>query len=184
MKFEARIIELKNGKKCTLAPTTAEYAQEMIDYLKLTAAETPFLLRNPDEVNYTLEGEEEILNRIYEAPYSVMMLALVDGRVAGNCAINGIGTKRRILHRCSLAIALKKEFWGLGIGKAMITYLTDLAGQIGFEQIDLEVVEGNDSAKALYEKCGFVETGRRVRALKYDDGTYRDEILMVIFIKD
>ncbi len=106
-----------------------------------------------------------------------------NGRVAGNCAINGIGTKRRILHRCSLAIALKKEFWGLGIGKAMITYLTDLAGQIGFEQIDLEVVEGNDSAKALYEKCGFVETGRRVRALKYDDGTYRDEILMVKFIK-
>ena len=130
MKFEARIIELKNGKKCTLAPTTAEYAQEMIDYLKLTAGHQK---ANPAQVLSRHRSEEGI--------------------------------------------------WGLGIGKAMITYLTDLAGQIGVEQIDLEVVEGNDSAKALYEKCGFVETGRRVRALKYDDGTYRDEILMVIFIK-
>ena len=27
MKFEARIIELKNGKKCTLAPTTAGWQE-------------------------------------------------------------------------------------------------------------------------------------------------------------
>jgi len=60
----------------------------------------------------------------------------------------------------------------------MIEYLTELAKKIGFEQMDLEVVEGNDNAKHLYEKCGFVETGRRLRALKYDDGTYRDEIIM------
>ena len=60
----------------------------------------------------------------------------------------------------------------------MIGYLTELAGRIGYEQIELEVVDGNTSAKHLYEKCGFVETGRRVRAMKYDDGTYRDELVM------
>jgi len=41
------------------------------------------------------------------------------------------------------------------------------------------VVEGNDTAKRLYEKCGFEETGKHVRALKYDDGTYRDEFIMI-----
>ena len=60
----------------------------------------------------------------------------------------------------------------------MLDYLTELARGIGFDQIELEVVEGNVSAKRLYEKCGFVETGRRVRAMKYDDGTYRDEFVM------
>ena len=55
----------------------------------------------------------------------------------------------------------------------------ELARQIGYEQIELEVVDGNDTAKRLYEKCGFVETGKQVRALKYDDGTYRDEYIMI-----
>ena len=178
MRFENRSVKLKDGRECVLRPTTAEYAQEMIDYMKITAAETPFLLRYPDEVTYTPESEKEILTRIYEDEKTVMMLALVDDQVAGNCSISGLGDKRRILHRCSLAIALKKEYWGLGIGTAMIGYLTELAGRIGYEQIELEVVDGNTSAKHLYEKCGFVETGRRVRAMKYDDGTYRDELVM------
>lgn len=178
MRFEERQIRLKNGTICTLRPTTSEYAQEMIDYMKLTAAETPFLLRNPDEVRFTLEKERELLDYIYRDEHSVMMLALVDGKVVGNSSINGMGEKRRVWHRCSLAIALKKEYWGMGIGTAMIRYLTELAKQIGYEQMELEVVDGNDRAKALYEKCGFVETGRHINAMKYDDGTYRDEIIM------
>ena len=179
MKFEERTFTLKDGRTCVLCPTYPEYAADMIEYLKITAAETPFLLRYPDEVNYTLEGEKEILQSLLENETGVMMLALVEGKVAGNCSINGRGNKRRVLHRCGLAIALKKEFWNLGIGTAMMEYLEELARQIGYEQIELEVVEGNDTAKRLYEKCGFVETGKHVRALKYDDGTYRDEFIMI-----
>ena len=178
MKFEHREILLKDGCTCVLCPTYPEYAADMIEYLKITAEETPFVLRYPDEVNYTIEGEREILGRLLEDEGSVMMLALVDGKVAGNASINGLGNKRKILHRCSLAIALKKEFWNLGIGRAMIEYLTELAKKLGYEQIDLEVVDGNVNAKHLYEKCGFVESGKRIRALKYDNGTYRDEIFM------
>lgn len=179
MLFDEKKITLRDGRECLLRPTTPEYAEEMIEYLQITSAETPFLLRNPDEVNYTVEGEREILGRLALDPGSVMMLALVEGQVAGNCSLNGLGGKRRIRHRCSLAIALKKAYWGLGIGTAMIAYLTELARRMGYEQIELEVVDGNDQAKRLYEKCGFEVTGRHVRALKYDDGTYRDEWLMI-----
>lgn len=178
MKFQPRTLTLKDGRTCILCPTYPEYAEQMIEYLKITAEETPFLLRYPDEVNYTVEGERELLRNLLENETSVMMVAIVDGKVAGNCSLNGMGNKRRILHRSSLAIALKKEFWNLGIGTAMMQYLEELARQIGYEQIELEVVDGNDTAKALYEKCGFVETGKHVRALKYDDGIYRDEYIM------
>jgi len=178
MNFPERTITLKDGRTCTLCPTYPKYAADMIEYMKITAEETPFLLRYPDEVNFTVEKEEELLAGILENESMVMMMAVVDGKVAGNCSLNGMGNKRRVLHRSSLAIALYKEFWGLGIGTAMMQYLEELARQLGFEQIELEVVDGNDTAKALYEKCGFVETGRRIRAMKYDDGSYRDDILM------
>ena len=178
MKFPEREITLKDGRKCVLRPTGPDLAAEMIEYMKVTAGETEWLLRYPDEVSFTLESEQDILGRLLEDPGQVMMAAVVDGKVAGNCSIGGIGNKRKILHRCSLAIALYKKYWGLGIGTAMINYLTELAAQIGYRQIDLEVVAENEQAQALYRKCGFVESGRRHNALKFDDGTSHDEILM------
>ncbi len=178
MRFAEREVILKDGRTCILKPTSPEYAQEMIDYMKVTAAETDYLLRYPDEVDYTLEAEQEILGKILDDPYTIMMMALVDGKVAGNGSINGIGSKRKICHRSSLAIALYKEYWSLGIGKAMIEYMTELARSAGWKQVDLEVVAENIQAQRVYEKCGFVETGRRHNALRSDDGTYHDEILM------
>ena len=178
MKFEEREITLKDGRKCILQPTYPEYATQMIEYLKNTSGETEYLLRYPDEVNFTLESEKEILGRLLEDPYSIMMAPVVDGKVAGNGSINGIGTKRKIRHRCSLAVAIYKEYWGLGIGKALIDYMTELAAQIGWHQVDLEVVAENERAIQLYKKCGFIESGRRHNALLFDDGTYHDEILM------
>ena len=153
-------------------------AEEMIEYMKKTAGETQWLLRYPDEVNFTVEGEKDLLGKILDDPGQVMMVAMVDGKVAGNGSVSGIGNKRKILHRCSLAIALYQEYWNLGIGRAMIGYLTELAQQMGFTQMDLEVVAENTQAQALYRKCGFIEPGRRANALKFDDGTMHDEILM------
>ena len=178
MIFPEREITLKDGRKCVLRPTGPALAAEMIEYMKVTAGETPWLLRYPDEVSYTLESEQEILNRLLDDPGTVMMAAVVDGKVAGNSSINSIGSKRKIRHRCSLAIALYREYWDLGIGTAMIGYLTELAKEIGYGQIDLEVVAENTQAQALYRKCGFTESGRRVHALQFDDGSVHDEILM------
>lgn len=178
MKFPERTVTLKDGRNCVLRPTGPDLAEEMIAYMKVTAGETMWLLRYPDEVQFTAEGEKEILGRLLEDPGNVMMAAVVDGKVAGNASFSGIGSKRKILHRCSLAIALYREYWGLGIGTAMIGYMTELARQMGFEQMDLEVVAENEQARALYRKCGFMESGRRVNALKFDDGSYHDEILM------
>lgn len=178
MIFEEKEIILKDGRKCILKPNSSEYAEQMLKYLKETSAETDFLLRYPDEVKWTLEEEQKLLDGFLENPQIIMMIAVVDGKAAGNMSIAGIGPQRRIGHRCSMAIALYKEFWGLGIGTAMIGYGSELAAKTGWTQMDLEVVSGNDQAFKLYKKCGFIETGVRHNALRYDDGTCRDEILM------
>ncbi len=178
MRFEPRQIILKDGRTCILKPTAPEYAEEMIEYMKTTAGETPYLVRYPDEIDFTPEQEREILGRLLEDPNSIMMMAFVDGKTAGNGSVSGIGTRRKIRHRCSLAIALCREFWGLGIGSAMIGYMTELAAQVGWTQLELEVVEENARARALYQKCGFTESGRRHGAFLFDDGTAHDLILM------
>ena len=48
------------------------------------------------------------------------------------------------------------------------------------EQAELIVVGGNKRAYHLYESLGFKECGRIPNANKYDDGTYAEDILMVL----
>ena len=179
MRFAEREVKLKDGRNCILRAVRPDDAKDMIEYLRMVSGETPFLLRNIDEASYTEEAERELLQYKLDAQDTFMMLAEVNGVVAGNCGIMGKSGFRRCSHRCGFAIALKRDYWHLGIGSAMLSYALELAKGMGYEQVELEVVDGNDRAKALYERFGFEVTGKQVRAMKYDDGSYRDEFIMI-----
>lgn len=113
-------------------------------------------------------------------PSGILLNAWMDGALAANCALMSKGGQRKLRHRAEIAIAIRKEFWGLGLGKALLSRLQTLAKETGYEQFELEVIDGNDRALRLYERLGFVQTGRTPRAFRYDDGSYRDEIQMVL----
>lgn len=179
MIFEKKEINLKDGRKCLLRSVEISDAEDMLEYLRMVSSETLFILRNEDEVTYTVEEERSLLEKVRNHPREIMMVAEVEGIIAGNCAIASVGNVRRVYHRCDFAIALKKAYWELGIGSALMEYAFSLAKGIGYEQVELEVVDGNSRAKGLYERFGFKETGKIIRALKYDDGSYRDEYKMI-----
>lgn len=179
MLFEEKKIKLKDGRLCMLRSVETKDAEDMLEYLRMVSSETPFLLRYEDEVTYTVEAEEQLLENKRNHPREIMMVAEVEGTIAGNCGVMSYGSLRRVSHRCSFAIALKEAYWNLGIGSSMLEYALSLAKGMEYEQVELEVVDGNHRAKSLYEHFGFKETGKNFRALKYDDGSYRDEYKMV-----
>lgn len=180
MRLSPENVSLKNGKTAVLRAAEPDDALEMIDYLKNTAGETPFLLRYPDEADFTEEAERRILQNWLDDPSGIMLNAWVDGRLAGNCALMSKGRQRKLRHRAEIAIAVRKSCWGLGLGSALLNRVLTLAKALGYEQLELEVIDGNDRALRLYERLGFVQTGRTPRAFRYDDGSYRDEIQMVL----
>lgn len=179
MHLAPETVSLKNGKTAVFRAAEPDDAPEMIAFLKDTAGETPFLLRYPDEVNFTEEGERSLLQSRSDDPSVVMLSAWVGGRLAGNCTLMPKGGRRKIRHRAGVAIAIRKAYWGLGLGKALLTRVLTLAKEFGYEQVELEVISGNDRALGLYQHVGFVQTGRMPNAFRYGDGTYRDEIQMV-----
>ena len=61
--------------------------------------------------------------------------------------------------------------------------LEEAASRIGYEQMELEVLEANTSAISLYEKCGFSKTGIIPDAIRYTDGTYATLFTMVKKVK-
>lgn len=108
-----------------------------------------------------------------------MIVAEIEGAIVGNCSFSSVGKKIRVRHRCSVGIALYQKVWGLGIGTALLELLIVKAIECGYEQMELDVVSRNERAINLYEKMGFIKYGNRPNAIKYKDGTYNDDILMV-----
>lgn len=83
-------------------------------------------------------------------------------------------------HRATVAIALLREFWNQGIGTRFFQELIYIAEENdNIIQIELEFVEGNSRARALYEKMGFRITGVKPNAIRLKDGTLLNEYSMV-----
>ncbi len=175
---------LKDGRKALLRSPKDEDIQGVLDYLYISAGETEFILRYPEECGkYTYEGEKALFDRINASDNEAMLVCVVDGKVAGNCQIAWkTGLKTR--HRASVAIALLKEFWNLGIGTRMFEEMIRIAEANGnLIQMELEFVEGNSRARALYEKMGFRITGVNPNAIRLRDGTLLNEYCMIREIK-
>lgn len=179
MRIEEKIVQLKDGQLCILRSPKLQDAEQLVEYLKVTAAETDFLLKYPEEVKISIEQEKEILKWFIDSERDLMIIAEVDGKVAGNCSFSAVGGKLRVRHRCSLGIALYQKYWGLGIGRELTALLLEKARECGYEQIELEVVSRNERAIALYEKMGFVRIGERPCAMKHKDGTYDSNVIMI-----
>ena len=106
-----------------------------------------------------------------ESPNDCMILCEVDGHIAGNCHLS-FNTRIKTRHSCSVAIALRKAYWGNGIGTAMFEAMEGLARQReGVLQMDLEFIEGNARARGLYEKMGFRIVGLHPDYIRQEDGT-------------
>lgn len=164
----------KRNRIVTLRSADISDGEALLRYLKITSGETPFLIREPDEIKLTIEQEEAFIRSKMEAPGELLMIGEIDGRQIGNCSVMSMGNFKRYAHRCEIAIALYQEYCGAGIGKIMLETALSLAKEMGYEQAELEVVSDNVKAIALYEKMGFKKYGTFPNSVKYSDGRYAD----------
>lgn len=172
-------IKDKQDREIILRSAEEKDAESLLDFLKITAAETPFLLREPDEIALSIEQEQDFIKAKKDSENEILLIAEIEGKHIGNCSLMSVGGFRRYRHRCEIAIALYQEYCGLGIGKAMLEMLLDIAKQVGYEQAELEVIANNKSAIALYEKLGFQKYGTFPNNMKYADGSYGDAYWMM-----
>ena len=172
--------KLKDGRNAVIRSPKDEDIQGLLDYLYVSSGETNFLLRYPEECGkYTAEGEKALFDRMNQSDNEAMLVCLVEGKIAGNCQISwSKGIKTR--HRAAVAIALLSEYWNQGIGTRLFQELIRIAEENeNLIQIELDFVEGNSRARALYEKMGFRITGVKPNAIRLKDGTLLNEYSMI-----
>ena len=159
MKYDQKII-LKNGREAQLRNGVAADGDAVYELFQLTHAETDYLLSYPDENSLDPEQEAQFLQEKTDSPNEIEILAIVDGKVVGMAGIEAVGKKFKVRHRADLGISVLKEYWGLGLGKALMLACIQCAKDAGYAQVELNVVAENERALSLYRSVGFEEFGR------------------------
>ena len=179
MKYN-KIINLKNGKEALLRNGEFADGEAVFVNFNETHAETDYLLSYPDENSFDAQQEAEFLKEKTESPNEIEIVAVVDGVVAGTAGIEAVGAKYKLKHRAELGIAILKEYWGLGIGKALMEACIECAKDAGYTQLELNAVAENERAVSLYKKMGFVEYGRNPRGFNSRVSGYQEVVYMLL----
>lgn len=179
MQVEPKTVTLKDNRTCVIRSPRVSDAAELIRYLKTCCGETDFLLRTPEECDMTVEQEEKFLENIIQSDSALMLIAEVEGEIAGNCDIRFM-TRKRANHRAVVGIGLYRKFWNLGVGSALLNELLAAArAREGIIQVELEVIQGNERAMALYKKMGFQVVAEHPNAIRMSDGSLVSDYMMI-----
>ncbi len=164
----------KNQKIIYIREARVEDADRLHAFYKLVTSETEYLITCSDEV--LSSSEERALIKIYEKLFNRLYLIAFHGSdVIATLKIAG-SRRKRMAHSGELSIAVKKDYWNQGIGKKLMEIGLSWARNI-LERVELNVVDINKRAIALYEKLGFNLEGIKKNAVKLSDG-YHDIYMM------
>ena len=179
MKYTQEMI-LKHGIKALIRNGEASDGAAVFETFNLTHAESDYLLSYPDENSYNPEQEAQFLDSKTNSPNEIELVAVIDGKVAGTAGIEAVGNKYKVKHRAELGISILKEYWGLGLGKALVQACIRCAREAGYAQLELNVVAENERAIALYKSLGFEDFGRNPRGFNSRTGGYQELVYMLL----
>ena len=179
MKYDQTVV-LKNGIEALLRNGDVADGLAVFENFNLTHAETDYLLSYPDENSYDPDKEAKFLEEKTKSPNEIEIIAIIDGKIAGTAGIEAVGEKYKVKHRAEFGISILKEYWGLGLGRALATACIQCAKDAGYEQLELDVVSENERALSLYRSLGFVEFGRNPKGFKSRTAGYQEVIYMLL----
>ena len=103
------------------------------------------------------ESELARLPGEYQAPGGHLLLARVDGRLAGCGALRPL-PESDYANACEMKrLYVRPDFRGFGLGRALAGALFDEARRIGYSSMLLDTLDDMEAARELYATLGFEE---------------------------
>lgn len=97
------------------------------------------------------------LNHEYSLPRAAVLLAWVDGVLAGCCALRPLDGSDYSNAAEMKRLFVLPAFRGIGLGRQLTEAILDLARTADYSCVLLDTLDDMESARALYEDLGFVE---------------------------
>ena len=171
-------VTLKDGRTALLRNGDAPDGAAVLDLFNRTHEETDYLLSYPDENSFDVEGESRFLAEHAQSENAIEIVALLDGKAVGSAGFAPVGSKYKVKHRAEFGISVLKDYWGLGLGRALAEACIACARQAGYTQLELDAVAENERALALYRRLGFVEYGRNPKGFNSRQSGYQELVYM------
>ena len=93
----------------------------------------------------------------YAEPRGALLLAWVDGAVAGCCALRPFDASDYANAAEMKRLYVRPAFRGLGLGRLLTEGILDAARAAAYHCVLLDTLDDMEAARALYEDLGFVE---------------------------
>jgi putative acetyltransferase len=91
----------------------------------------------------------------YAAPQGALLLAMIDGDLAGCCALRQLDSVD-YPNACEMKrLYVRKPFRRFGLGRQLADATLDAARVAGYHHVLLDTLSDMESARALYEDLGF-----------------------------
>lgn len=112
---------------------------------------------NVDLCFQNFEQELAALPGEYAAPRGALLMARVDGQVAGCCALRPLDAVD-YPNACEMKrLYVRPAFRRLGLGRQLAETIMDLARVKAYDHVLLDTLDEMEAARSLYEELGFVE---------------------------
>ncbi len=170
-----RRFSAKDGREVVLRTPKWEDLDDLLELINSLVEEKVDIARTEK-----VSREEEIdwlskmLNRL-EKDEMFHLVAEVNGKIVAVSEINKRSGSEK--HVGVIGIAIKSGFRELGVGTEMMKTLVRQAKTMGLKVLALSAFATNKHAIHVYEKVGFVQTGKTPRK-HFKEGKYIDEIIM------
>lgn len=158
-------------------------AEAMIAHVRQVDTESVFLAREPGEFTMTVEEEARFLEQVRDSDHRIFLIAETDGTIVA-CCDAAINPRIRFRHKAVIGIAVRRDYWSMGIGRRLMNALIGWCRTQGLAKVELTVDAENQRAFSLYTSLGFVVEGTIRKALRLADGTYRDTYAMGLFLEE
>ena len=147
----------------TIRNLTSKDIYEFMALTKYIDAETDFLGSAPTDAR---PSHMQIISSIKSGRQIIMVAATKNGLIGHIGAFWRRGQGSRLKHCMNVGLGVAKDFWGMGVGNALMDAVEEKAKNLGVVRMELEVMQHNAAAIALYQKRGYLIEGTKQKSIK------------------
>jgi RimJ/RimL family protein N-acetyltransferase len=165
----------KDGREVVLRTPRWEDLDELLELINSLVDEGAEIGKNKkatreEEINWLAS----LIARVEKGETS-FLVADVKGKIIASSDVNPRTGYES--HVGGIGIVIRHGYRDVGIGTEIMRTQIDLARKMGLKVLTLTAFASNERAIHVYEKVGFVQTGRIPRK-HFKDGKYIDEVIM------